>query len=77
MFDIERGIVSLLSNPDLMKPENLVTGMDIFTGEEKVQSDMCSEIHTGEAWPCALNHHCPPGSGLMPLGLVLFGDKSR
>ena len=50
VFDIEQAIVSMLSNPDLMKLENLVTGLDIFTGEEIGQSDAYSEIHTGKAW---------------------------
>ena len=77
VFDVEAGIKLLLSDPDLMQPENLASDLDIFTGKEITKSNRYGEIHTGKAWQRALNHHCPVGDESMPLGLVVFGDKSH
>ena len=50
VFDVEEGIKLLLSDPDLMRPENLASGLDIFTGKEITKSDFYGEVHTGKAW---------------------------
>jgi hypothetical protein len=76
VFDIEVMILSMLSDPELMKEENLAKGVDIFTGKETEPSQVYGEIHTGSAWSTAVKFHCK-GKAIMPLGLVLFGDKSH
>jgi hypothetical protein len=54
-------------------------GYNIFTGEQ--WDDECNnkygEFHTGEAWLTALQRHCGMDGKYMPIGLVLFGDKSH
>ena len=44
---------------------------------ETESSDKFGEIHTGEAWSCAVADHIKDGSGGMPIDLVVFGDKSH
>jgi hypothetical protein len=43
IFDLETMIISLLTNPTLMHPNNLAHGYDIFTGK----SVGCQEDHYG------------------------------
>ena len=77
VFDLEAQIVSLLTNPDLMKEEHLAPGLDIFSGKEIGESDSFGEIHTGTAWATAVAQHVVEGSDEMPVGIILYGDKSH
>jgi hypothetical protein len=77
VFDIEEQMNALLTNPELMQEKNLARGLDVFTGVETELSDKFGEIHTGESWSRAVAHHIKDGSGDMPIGLVVFGDKSH
>ena len=77
VLDLEEQIVSLLTNPDLMKEGNLSPGLDVFSGNEIGTSNSYGEIHTGTAWAKAVVHHVIEGSGDMPIGLILYGDKSH
>ena len=77
VFDLEEQIVSLLTDPNLMQKKNLAPGLDIFTGLETTCSDEYGEIHTGKAWARAVAHHIAKGSGDMPVGLIIYGNKSH
>ena len=80
VFDIEAMILSLLSDEELMQPENLAEGYDIFTGavdENHPDNDKYGEVHTGDAWKPAVMHFCGPDGKIMPIAIIVFGDKSH
>ena len=79
VFDVKHMIIDLLTNKNLMSGDNIVSGYDIFTG--KIAADhpsqaLYGEIPTGDAWQSARDHYCG-NSTMMPVGLVIFGDKSH
>ena len=79
-FDAESMILSILSSRSLMTPNNYAMGYDIFTGKNlpnHPHNELYGEIHTGKAWPPALQHYCGDDNNFMPLALVVFGDKSH
>ena len=75
VFDLKSKILSILHNPDIMKPENIAEGYDIYTGRCD-ESDVYGEIHTGWLWEKAREHWCGDNNDIMPLGLVCFYDKT-
>ena len=77
VFDIEAMILSLLHDENLMSPENLAPGYDLHTGKATAPSTHYGEIHTGDAWEPARKYFCGDYSQNMPIGLVIFGDKSH
>jgi hypothetical protein len=79
VFDIKHLIINMLTDPTLMHKDNLVRGHNIFTGEMDEASEhahVYGEIPTGDAWKPARDRYCKE-SGLMPIGSVVFGDKSH
>ena len=77
VFNMEAMILSLLQDPELMKEENLVSNYDLYTGKPTSPVTHYGEIHTGEAWEPARQHFCGDVEKNMPLGLVIFADKSH
>jgi hypothetical protein len=80
LFDIEMMILSLLTDESLMKDENLAPGYDIFTGEvsdDHPSNQNYGEVHTGDAWNAAKSRFCGTKGQYMPLGLIVFGDKTH
>ncbi len=83
VFDAKAMILDLLTNPNLMKTNNLAKGYDVLTGivDDNVMSNkQYGEIHTGDEWLPARNRFCSPPDDFhydMPVGLVIFGDKSH
>ena len=77
VFDLEAQILSLLMDEELMKPENLAPGYDIFTGKVTENPTEYSEVHTGRAWEPARKHYCGDVSSNMPIALIVFGDSSH
>ncbi len=72
--------MSLITDPILMQPKNIAKGYDLLTGkcEGNNTEDRYGEIHTGDAWEPARQHFCGDNNPMkMPIGLVLFGDKSH
>ena len=81
VFDMKTMILSILHDESLMRDDNFAPGMDIFTGEVhktcSTTNDVFGEIHTGDAWTPAVERFCGTEKKYMPLGLVVFGDKSH
>ena len=77
VFDAEAMILSILTDEDLMKEENLPPGYDVYTGRPTQPVTHYGEIHTGEAWEPARQHYCGENPENMPIALVIFGDKSH
>jgi hypothetical protein len=83
VFDAKAMILDLLTNPSLMKTNNLAKCYDVLTGnvDDNVMSNKkYGEIHTGDEWLPARNRFCSPPDDFhndMPVGLVIFGDKSH
>ena len=80
VFDMKTMILSILHDTTLMRSENFAEGLDIFTGEidENCAANECyGEIHTGSKWNKATERIVGTEGKYMPLGLVIFGDKSH
>ena len=60
-----------------MQKKHSAKGLDIFTGLENSESTHFGEIHTGDAWAPAVQHHIDQGKDEMPIGLIFHGDKSH
>jgi hypothetical protein len=77
VFNLEAMILSLVLDENLMHPNNIAEGYDIFAGKGSEPDDFYGEIHTGDAWEPARKHFCSNHPRNMPLALVVFGDKSH
>ncbi len=77
VFNLDAMILSLVLDENLMHPNNIAEGYDIFTGKGSQPDDINGEIHTGDAWEPARQHFCGDDPRNMPLALVIFGDKSH
>jgi hypothetical protein len=75
-FNLKAMILSLILDENLMHPNNLAEGYDIFIGKGSQPDDIYGEIHTVDAWEPARQHFCGDDLCNMPLALVIFGDKS-
>ena len=72
-------IISLLTDPSLMKQSNFAEGYNVLTGEvlnDHPENKKYSEIHTGDAWRPARNRYCQNAMD-MPVALVVFLDKTH
>ena len=76
VFDVEAMIMSILTDDNLMKSENLAPGYDFLTGKPTTKPTVYDEFHTGEMWEIARAEFCV-GANDTPLALVIFGDKSH
>jgi hypothetical protein len=61
----------------LMTPENIAHGYDLFTGKSVGDVHHLGEIHMGDAWQPARQRFGGDDRHNMPLGLVVFADKSH
>ena len=80
VFDMKAMILSIIHDEQLMRDENFASGLDIFTGAvDRVHEDNYNygEFHTGDAWKCAVKRIVGTSKKYMPLGLVVFADKSH
>ena len=50
VLNLKAMLLSLLLDDNLMRPENLAEGYNIFTGKGSQPDDVYGEIHTGDAW---------------------------
>ncbi len=64
-----------------MVDTNFAEGHNVLTGgvdANNSSNDMYGEVHTGDAWIPARDRHCSnPQGPTMPVGLIVFGDKSH
>jgi len=77
VYDLEAMIMSLMMDKRLMNPENIAPGCDLFTGKSVGDIHHLGEIHTGDTWEPAHQRFCGDDPHNMPLGLVVFADKSH
>lgn len=77
VFNLKAMLLSLLLDDNLMRPENLAKGYNIFTGKGSQPDDVYGEIHTGDAWEPSRRRFCGDDPRNMPVALVVFGDKSH
>jgi hypothetical protein len=69
----------MLTDPSLMNPINFAEGYNVLTGDVCVDhpsNHKYGEVHTGDSWFQAKNFYCKE-KGTMPVGLIVFGDKSH
>lgn len=79
VFDTKQMIISMLTDPSLMNPTNFAEGYNVLTGDvadDHPSNHTYGEVHTGDSWYQAKNFYCKE-KGTMPVGLIVFGDKSH
>jgi hypothetical protein len=73
VFDMKEMLVSILT--DFAEGYNVLTG-DVSNNNPCNQK--YGEVHTGDAWLPARDRYCAnPDRPTMPVGLIVFGDKSH
>ena len=77
VFPLEQMIIQLLTDENIMKPENIADGYNYLTGKATKPVSHYSEVHTGDAWDPACCHHCGDNPKHFPLALILYRDKSH
>jgi hypothetical protein len=74
-------LTSLLTDQTIMVDTNFADGYNVLTGDVDVNNpsnDKYGEVHTGDAWIPARDRYCSnPQGPTMPVGLIVFGDKSH
>jgi len=77
-FDIKTMLLSLLNDPSRMRPENMASNYNPFTGKpiDDTYTNV-DEIHTGSAWEQARAHYCGDDSSVFPCALLAFYDKTH
>ena len=64
-----------------MVDKNFADGQDVLTGDVDVNNptnDKYREVNTGDAWIPTRDRYCSnPQGSTMPVGLIVFGDKSH
>jgi hypothetical protein len=71
-------IIILLTDPILMNEMNFAEGYNVFTGkvDNHPSNNKHGEVHTGDAGIPAWDRYCQNNID-MPIGLIVFGDKSH
>jgi len=81
VFDMKEMLTSLLTDQTIMVDTNFADGFNVLTGDVDVNNpsnDKYGEVHTGDAWIPARDRYCSnPQGPTMPVGLIVFGDKSH
>jgi hypothetical protein len=74
-------LTSLLTDQTLILDANFAAGYDVLTGgvdANNPSNDMYGEVHTEDAWIPTRDRYCSnPQGPTMPVGLIVFGDKSH
>jgi hypothetical protein len=74
-------LTSLLTDQTIMVDTNFADCYDVLTRDVDVNNptnDKHGEVHTGDAWIPARDRYCSnPQGPTMPVGLIVFGDKSH
>jgi hypothetical protein len=81
VFDMKEMLASLLTDQTIMVDTNFADGYNVLTGDVDVnnpKNDKYGEVHTGDAWIPTMDRYCSnPQGPTMPVGLIVFGDKSH
>jgi hypothetical protein len=74
-------LTSLLTDQTIMVDTNFADGYNVLTRDVDVNNpsnDKYGKVHTGDAWIPARDRYCSnPQDPTMPVGLIVFGDKSH
>jgi hypothetical protein len=74
-------LASLLTDQTIMVDTNFADGCDVLTRDVDLNNptnDKYREVHTGDAWiPARDRYYSNPQGPTMPVGLIVFGDKSH
>ncbi len=82
VIDAKSMILDLLTNQITMDKANIAEGYNVFIGnvdDGHTANKQYREIHTGDVWLPACDRFCntkDENNNNMPVGLVIFGDKS-
>jgi hypothetical protein len=81
VFDTKEMFISILTDKTLMLNTNFVEGYNVLTGDDD-NNNPCNQeygkVHTGDAWLPARDRFCAnPYGPTMPVGFIVFGDKSH
>ena len=81
VFDTKAMLINILTDSSIMIPSNFAEGYNVLTGEVDMNNP-CNhkygEVHTGDAWMPTKERYCDAQNGnIMPVGLIIFGDKSH
>jgi hypothetical protein len=81
VFDMKEMLITILTDETLMWNTNFAEGYNVLTGDVD-NNNPCNqkygEVHTGDAWLPARDWFCAnPNRPTMPVGLIVFGDKSH
>jgi hypothetical protein len=78
---MKKMLTSLLTDQTIMVDTNFADGYDVLTGDIDVNNPTNGkyrEEHTGDAWIPERDRYCSnPQGPTMPVGLIVFGDKSH
>jgi hypothetical protein len=81
VFDMKEMLTSFLTDRTILVDANFAEGYDVLTRDVDVKNpsnDKYGEVHTGDAWIPARDRYCSnPQGPTMPVGLIVFGDKSH
>jgi hypothetical protein len=81
VFDMKEMLTSLLTDQTIMVDKNFADGYDVLTGDVDVNNpsnDKHGEVNTGDAWIPTRDRYCSnPQGPTMPVGLIVFGNKSH
>ncbi len=74
-------LISILTDKTLMSNTNFVEGYNVLFGDVDINNPCNQKYgneHTGDAWLSARDRFCAnPHGPTMPVGLIVFGDKSH
>jgi hypothetical protein len=81
VFDMKEMLINILTDKTLMSNTNFVEGYNVLTGDVN-NNNPCNqkygEVHTGDVWlPARDRFFANPNHPTMPVGLIVFGDKSH
>jgi hypothetical protein len=81
VFDTKAMLINILTDSSIMIQSNFAEGYNVLTGEVDMNNP-CNhkygEVHTGDAWMPTKERYCDAQNGnIMPVGLIIFGDKSH
>ncbi len=81
VFDMKEMLISIFTDKTLMSNTNFTEGNNVLTGNvdnNNPWNQKYGKVHTGDAWLPTRDRFCAnPHRPNMPVGLIVFGDKSH
>jgi hypothetical protein len=81
VFDMKEMLISILTDKTPLLNTNFMEGYNVLPGDVDINNP-CNQkygkVHTGDAWLPARDRFCAnPHGPTMPVGLIVYGDKSH